>query len=85
MLDNFRYIAYQLGNPIAAINIAAINTVKNIKNKIYSLDFFPYRGAYYSSKFSKYLIYKNYLIFYKIHEKEKIIIIKRIIHKNVNI
>ena len=79
MLNTFKYIAYNLENPIAAIN-----TVQNIKNKINSLDIFPYRGAYYSSKSSRFLIYKNYLILYKIQEKEKLIIIKRIIHRNVN-
>ena len=79
MQDISNYIAYRMCNPIAAIN-----TVQNIKNKINSLDIFPYRGAYYSSKLSRYLIYKNYLILYQIQEKEKLIIIKRIIYRNVN-
>ena len=64
--------------------IAAINTIKNIEKTINSLDIFPYRGAYYSSNFKKYLIYKNYLILYEIKEKENKIIIKRITYRNVN-
>ena len=77
--DIYKYITYKLCNYIAAVNIT-----ENIQNKINSLDILPYRGTYYSGKSSRFLIYKNYLILYKIQEKEKLIIIKRIIHRNVN-
>ena len=55
-----------------------------MRNKINSLDYFPYRGAIYSTKNNRFLIYQKHLIFYEIQQKEKRIIIKRIIHKNVN-
>jgi hypothetical protein len=58
--------------------------MENIKLKIRSLQYFPYRGAIYSNKYNRILIYKKYLIFYEIHEEEKLIIIKRIIHSNIN-
>ena len=75
----FSYIKYDLQSPITAINY-----IGNIRNKINSLDYFPYRGAIYSTNNNRFLIYQKHLIFYEIQEKEKIIIIKRIIHKNVN-
>lgn len=40
MLNTFRYIVYNLENPIAAIN-----TTENILNKVNSLEIFPYWGA----------------------------------------
>ena len=80
MLNNYNYIAYKLQNPIAAIN-----NMKNIIKTIDSLKNFPYRGAYYSSKFNRIISYKKYLIRYKIIEEENLIIVKRIIHGNVSI
>ena len=75
----FSYIKYDLQNPITAVNY-----IGNMRNKINSLDYFPYRGAIYSKNNNRFLIYQKHLIFYEIQEKEKRIIIKRIIHKNVN-
>lgn len=80
LINNYFYIFYNLCN-----HIAAINHIENILNKINSLDYFPYRGAYYSDNNNRFVIYKNYLIFYEIQEKEKLIIIKRILHQNVNL
>jgi plasmid stabilization system protein ParE len=79
LINNYLYIYYNLCNPIVAINY-----MENIKLKIRSLQYFPYRGAIYSNKYNRILIYKKYLIFYEIHEEEKLIIIKRIIHSNIN-
>lgn len=76
----FYYIDYDLRNPITAIKY-----IENMTNKIISLQYFPYRGAIYSKSNTRFLIYKKHLIFYQIQEKEKHIIIKRIIHKNVNL
>lgn len=73
------YIKNKLKNPIAADNF-----VKNIEKSIYNLSYFPYIGAKYKEDSNRIKIYKNFLIFYEIQEKEKQIIIKRIIHKNVN-
>lgn len=75
----FSYIKYDLQNPITAVNY-----IGNIRNKINSLDYFPYRGAIYSTNTNRFLIYQKHLIFYEIQEKEKRIVIKRIIHRNVN-
>ena len=65
-------------------HISAINNIKKIIEKINSLQYFPYRGAIYTDNYNRFLIHKNYLIFYEIHEKEKLIIIKSIIHDNIN-
>lgn len=73
------YILYNLCNPIAAINY-----MENIKNKINSLNLFPYRGAIYTNYFNRFIIHKKYLIFYEIQENKKEVIIKRILHSNVN-
>lgn len=75
----YYYIKYKLENIIVANNIT-----EGILNKIESLQYLPYRGAIYSNYFNRFLIQKNFLIFYEIQEKEKLIIIKRIIHKNIN-
>ena len=77
--DIYDYISYILLNEISANNF-----INGIEKKIDSLQYFPYRGAIYSDKFNRYLIYKKFLIFYKIHEEEKIVEIKRIIHSNIN-
>ena len=79
ILTTHNYIYYNLNNPIAAKFY-----MENIINKIESLKHFPYRGVIYLDIFHRFLIYKNYLIFYEIQEKEKLIVIKRIIHKNIN-
>ena len=74
-----KYINNKLNNPIAARNFEI-----NIEKSIYNLSYFPYIGAKYKKDSDRIKIYKNFLIFYKIREKEKRIVIKRIIHKNVN-
>jgi plasmid stabilization system protein ParE len=58
--------------------------MENMIEKVYSLSYFPYRGAIYNNEYNRFLIHKNFLIFYEIHEKEKLIIVKRIIHSNIN-
>ena len=75
----YYYIKYKLENYIAANNI-----MEEILDKIQSLEYLPYRGAIYSNHFSRFVLQKNFLIFYEIQEKEKLVIIKRIIHKNIN-
>ena len=55
---------------------------KGIENTVDNLKQFPYLGTIYLNYKNRYLIYKNFYIFYEIQEKEKIINIKRIIHKN---
>ena len=77
--NSYNYIKYNLCNPIAAINYK-----EELKNKINSLESLPYRGAVYGNEFKRYLIYKNFLIFYEIQEKEKLVIIKRIMNRKVN-
>ena len=64
--------------------ITAVNYIENMRNKINSLDYFPYRGAIYSTKNNRFLIYQKHLIFYEIQEKDRKIITEKIIHKNVN-
>ena len=56
------YIQYKLQNIIAAKRIG-----NSLINKIYSLEFLPYRGKVYNSNNTniRYLIHKKYLIFYK--------------------
>ena len=73
------YIYYNLYNPIVAKSY-----MDNIMNKIKSLKRYPYRGAIYFDEFQRFIIYKNFLILYKIQEKEKVIKIQRIISKRVN-
>ena len=58
--------------------------MENIHSKIQSLEHFPYRGAIYRNNYERFLVYKKYLIFYEIQEKEKLIIIKRILHSKIN-
>ena len=74
------YIKYKLCNQIAASRF-----MSEIRKSILILEEFPYVGAKYEEDSNRFKIYKNFLIFYEIQEKEKQIIIKRIIHKNVNI
>ena len=63
--------------------ITAIKYMEKLISKINSLNCFPYRGAIYGTYYNRFLVHQNYLIFYEIQEKQ--IIVKRIIHKNVNI
>lgn len=58
--------------------------MSEIRKSILILQEFPYIGAKYEEDSNRFKIYKNFLIFYEIQEKEKQIIIKRIIHKNIN-
>lgn len=74
------YIKYQLCNPIAAFQF-----MSEIRKSILILQEFPHIGAKYEKDSTRFKIYKNFLIFYEIQEKEKQIIILRIIHKNINI
>ena len=41
-------------------------------------------GKKYYNDTNRFLVHKNFFIFYEIQEKEKLVIIKRIIHRNVN-
>ena len=74
------YIKNKLKNRIAAHNF-----INNIESSIYNLSYFPYIGLKYKQEKNRIKIYKKFLIFYEIQEKEKRIVIKRIIHSNVNI
>lgn len=74
------YIKIKLKNPIAAENFKI-----NIEKSIYNLSYFPYIGVKYKKTKNRFKIYKNFLIFYEIQEKEKLVIIKRIIHKSANL
>ena len=68
------YIKYELDNPTVANNI-----VIEIINKINNLKYFPYVGSTYKNTQSRFIICKNFLIFYQI--QGKLLIIKTIIHK----
>lgn len=73
------YIYYELCNP-QAVN----RFINNIFAKISILQYFPCIGSVYESNQERFLIYKNYLIFYEIHEKEKIIEILTVMHRKRN-
>lgn len=75
-LENlYNYIYFNLANPIVAKRFKA-NIIKPISN----LEYFPYMGnKILNSKF-RYLIFKNYLIFYSVNNQN--VEIQRIIHKN---
>lgn len=73
------YIYYQFYNPQASNKFK-----KCIYQKILLLLNFPYIGAQYYNNQDRFMVYKKYLIFYEIQEKEKIIIVKRIIHSKQN-
>lgn len=79
LIKTYYYIFYSLCNPIVANRL-----LSNIILFIENLEQFPYMGTIYSNNI-RFIIYKNFLIFYEIQQKEKIIIIRRIIHKNMNI
>ena len=75
------YIKYKLCNPIAASRF-----ITEIRKSILLLKQIPYIGAKYDeSGDNRFKIYKNFLIFYEIQEEEKLVIIKRIIHRSVNL
>ena len=71
------YLVYILFNSKASEYFS-----QGVKHSIENLQYFPYIGTIYLDYQNRYLIYKNFYIFYEIQEKEKIINIKRIIHKN---
>ena len=75
-LENlYNYIYFNLANPIAAIRFKA-NIIKPISN----LEYFPYMGKKILNSKFRYLIFKNYLIFYSVNNQN--VEIQRIIHKN---
>lgn len=78
----YNYINSILQNPIAAENTAI-----GLQYKILSLVEFPYRGKIQNSKKSniRFISYKNYLISYEIQEKEKSVIINRIVYRKRNL
>ena len=75
------YIKYKLLNPIVAEKLP-----DKILNQINILKQFPYLGKIYnlSNPNIRFLIHNKYLIFYEIQEKEKLIIIKTILHSKQN-
>ena len=73
------YIRYTLCNQIAANNFLI-----GIRNNVLNLKLFPYIGTKYKNEYNRFKVYKNFLIFYEIQEKEKLIVIKRIIHRNID-
>ncbi len=78
-LENlYNYIYFNLANPIAAKRLKA-NIIKPISN----LEYFPYMGKKISNSNFRYLIFKNYLIFYSVNNQN--VEIQRIIHKNQKI
>ena len=75
-LENlYNYIYFNLANPIAATRFKA-NIIKPISN----LEYFPYMGKKILNSKFRYLIFKNYLIFYSVNNQN--VEIQRIIHKN---
>ena len=73
------YISYKLCNSQASNRF-----VNNIFSKVTILEYFPYIGIQDENPENRFIIYKNFLIFYEIQEKESIIIIKTIIHTKTN-
>lgn len=73
------YIKYELCNPISAFQF-----MSEIRKSILILQEFPHIGAKYEKDGTRFKIYKNFLIFYEIQEKEKQVIIVRVIHRNKN-
>lgn len=69
------YITYYLFEPNISQRITA-----GIIQKIAFLMDFPYMGKRIWKKQERILIFKNYLIFYKIQENQDLIIIMRIMH-----
>lgn len=75
----YYYIKFKLLNPIASTNF-----LKGITSKIDSLELFPYIGAIYENSQNRFIIYNNFLIFYEVQEKEKLVIIKGIRNRRKN-
>lgn len=71
----YNYIYYNLANPIAAIRFR-----EQIPKPISNLEYFPYMGKKILNSNFRYLIFKNYLIFYSVNNQN--VEIQRIIHKN---
>ena len=74
----YNYIYYNLANPIAAIRFR-----EQIPKPISNLEYFPYMGKKILNSKFRYLIFKNYLIFYSVNNQN--VEIQRIIHKNQKI
>lgn len=72
------YITIYLNEPNIANNI-----ILGILEKIFVLEIFPYIGQTYYNDQNRFLIYKNYLIFYEIQENKELVIIKRIMHTKI--
>ena len=71
----YKYIATNLSNPTAAINL-----VNEIETAILSLDEMPYRGAtrkvgIYANAGYRQLFVENYTIVYRIDEYKKLVVI----------
>ena len=75
--SSYNYIYFNLVNPIAA-NRFKQNIIKSISN----LQIFPFMGKKYNKTNLRYIYFKNYLIIYKV--KNKNVEILRIIHKRQN-
>lgn len=75
----YYYIKFKLLNPIASEEF-----LKGITTKINNLKLFPYIGSIYEDSQNRSIIYKNFLIFYEIQEKEKLVIIKSIMNRRKN-
>ncbi len=75
----YYYIKFKLLNPIASESF-----LNGITIKINSLKLFPYIGTIYENSQNRFVIYKNFLIFYEIQEKEKLVIIKSIMNRRKN-
>lgn len=71
----YNYIYYNLVNPIAAKKFR-----EQIPKPISNLEYFPYMGKKISNSNLRYLIFKNYLIFYSVNNQN--VEIQRVIHKN---
>lgn len=76
IIDTAMYICYELCNPQAANRF-----INNIFVHIPILQYFPRIGSIYKTNQERFLIYKNYLIFYEIHEQEKLVEILTVIHR----
>ena len=73
------YIRYTYYSPNAATTFR-----NNMFSIILKIKLFPRIGKEINNNSNRVLIYKKYLIFYKIQEKEKIIKIQRIINGRIN-
>lgn len=78
-MSTLLYIMYKLYNPQAANRF-----IENILNKISILQYLPYIGKIYKNTQERFIVYKNFLIFYEIQEEEKIILIEKVKHMKSN-